>query len=142
MNSDSWHNLAPADVLTQLVSNTDGLSTDTARERHAIHGANRLPEPPKRSPVIRFLLQFHNILIYVLLAAAAVTALLDHWVDTSVIVAVVLVNAIIGFLQEGKAEQAMAAIRQMLAPQAAVLRDGKRTTIAGEMLVPGDIVLL
>lgn len=142
MNSDSWHNLAPADVLTQLVSNTDGLSTDTARERHAIHGANRLPEPPKRSPVIRFLLQFHNILIYVLLAAAAVTALLDHWVDTGVIVAVVLVNAIIGFLQEGKAEQAMAAIRQMLAPQAAVLRDGKRTTIAGEMLVPGDIVLL
>ncbi|MDQ5770556.1 cation-transporting P-type ATPase [Thiothrix subterranea] len=142
MDKQAWHALPPDDTLTRLGSQAAGLDTHTAQERHLTHGANRLPAPPKRSPVIRFLLQFHNILIYVLLAAAAVTALLDHWVDTSVIVAVVLVNAIIGFLQEGKAEQAMAAIRQMLAPQAAVLRDGKRTTIAGEMLVPGDIVLL
>jgi hypothetical protein len=69
-------------------------------------------------------LQFHNILIYVLLGAAVVTALLDHWTDTAVILAVVVVNAIIGVIQEGKAEKAMEAIRRMLAPRAAVLRDG------------------
>jgi len=90
----------------------------------------------------RFLLQFHNILIYVLLACAAVTAALAHWVDTGVIVAVVLANAVIGFIQEGKAEQAMEAIRHMLAPQASVVRGGERRRIDGEQLVPGDIVLL
>lgn len=142
MDKQAWHALPPNDTLNRLDSQAAGLDTQIAQERHLTHGANRLPEPPKRSPVIRFLLHFHNILIYVLIAAAVVTALLDHWVDTGVILAVVVVNAIIGFLQEGKAEQAMAAIRQMLAPHAAVLRDGKRTTIAGEMLVPGDIVLL
>lgn len=142
MDKQAWHALPPNDTLSRLDSQAAGLDTQIAQERHLTHGANRLPEPPKRSPVIRFLLHFHNILIYVLIAAAAVTALLGHWVDTSVILAVVVVNAIIGFLQEGKAEQAMEAIRQMLAPQAAVLRDGKRTTVAGEMLVPGDIVLL
>ncbi|QTR49489.1 cation-transporting P-type ATPase [Candidatus Thiothrix anitrata] len=142
MNKQAWHTLPSNDTLSRLDSQATGLDTHTAQERHRTHGANRLPAPPKRNPVIRFLLHFHNILIYVLIAAAAVTALLGHWVDTSVILAVVVVNAIIGFLQEGKAEQAMEAIRQMLAPQAAVLRDGKRTTVAGEMLVPGDIVLL
>ena len=142
MDTQVWHNLPTADALTQLDSNPSGLSAAVAAERHALHGANRLPEPPKRSPIIRFLLHFHNILIYVLIAAAVVTAMLGHWVDTGVILAVVVVNAIIGFLQEGKAEQAMAAIRQMLAPHAAILRDGKRTTVAGELLVPGDIVLL
>jgi magnesium-transporting ATPase (P-type) len=88
------------------------------------------------------LLQFHNLLIYVLLAAAGVTALLAHWVDTSVIVGVVVINAIIGFIQEGKAEQAMEAIRRMLSPEATVLRGGKRIVVAAETLVPGDIVLL
>ena len=75
---------------------------------------------------MRFLAQFNNVLIYVLLGAAAVTAGLQHWVDTGVILAVVLANAVIGFMQEGKAEAAMAAIRGMLAPRAAVLRDGRR----------------
>ncbi len=91
---------------------------------------------------MRFLAQFHNVLIYVLLGAAAVTAGLQHWVDTAVILAVVLANAVIGYLQEGKAEQAMAAIRSMLAPRAAVLRGGRRVTVSGADLVPGDIVLL
>jgi magnesium-transporting ATPase (P-type) len=101
-----------------------------------------LPEPPTRSALIRFLLQFHNILIYVLLGSAIVTAFLDHLVDTLVILLVVIVNAIIGFVQEDKAEKAMAAIRQMLAPQASVLRGGGRRSVAGDTLVPGDIVLL
>ncbi len=92
--------------------------------------------------MVRFLVQFHNVLIYVLLGAAVVTGALQHWVDTGVILAVVLANAIIGFVQEGKAEAAMAAIRGMLAPRAAVLRGGVRVTVDGTDLVPGDIVLL
>jgi calcium-translocating P-type ATPase len=91
---------------------------------------------------MRFLVQFHNVLIYVLLGAAVVTAALQHWIDTGVILAVVVANAIIGFIQEGKAEAAMTAIRQMLAPKAAVLRGGARVTVDGTALVPGDIVLL
>ena len=91
---------------------------------------------------MRFLLHFHNLLIYVLLVSAFITALLGHWVDTTVILAVVVLNAVIGVIQEGKAEKAMDAIRHMLAPRAAVLRDGRRTTVPGDELVPGDIVLL
>lgn len=138
----SWHTLDPNGTLTQLGSNEHGLSSEQAQERLASHGANRLPEAPRQSRWVRFLLQFHNILIYVLLGAAAITALLNHIVDTAVILAVVVVNALIGFIQEGKAEKAMDAIRQMLAPRAAVLRDGKRQTVAGEQLVPGDVVLI
>ncbi len=137
-----WHNLPSDAVLTQLDCHADGLSAEVARQRHESGGANRLPEPPRRSLLLRFLMQFHNILIYVLLAAALVTALLGHWVDTGVILGVVFANAVIGFLQEGKAEKAMDAIRQMLAPHAAVLRDGRRQTVAGDTLVAGDIVLL
>jgi magnesium-transporting ATPase (P-type) len=92
--------------------------------------------------VLRFLAHFHNVLIYVLLASAAVTAALQHWIDTGVILAVVIVNAVIGYIQEGRAEQAMAAIRGMLAPHSAVLRDGKRISVDAADLVPGDIVLV
>jgi magnesium-transporting ATPase (P-type) len=92
--------------------------------------------------LLRFALHFHNVLIYVLLASALVTAFLEHWVDTVVILAVVLANAAIGFIQEGKAENALRAISEMLAPKAVVMRDGERRTIEGEQLVPGDIVLL
>lgn len=88
------------------------------------------------------LLYFHNILIYVLLGSAFITAVLGHWIDTGVILAVVVANAIMGFVQEGKAEKAMDAIRQMLAPRANVIRGGERASIKAEKLVPGDIVLL
>ncbi len=101
-----------------------------------------MPETQGRGPVIRFLAQFNNVLIYVLLGAAAITGAMQHWVDTGVILAVVLANAVIGFIQEGKAEAAMAAIRGMLAPRADVLRDGRRVSIDGAELVPGDVVLL
>ena len=119
-----------------------GLSSVEAVDRLACHGPNLLPQVHARGPLRRFLAQFNNVLIYVLLAAAAVTGALQHWVDTGVILAVVLANASIGLLQEGKAETAMAAIRNMLAPRAAVLRDGRRQAVEGAVLVPGDIVLL
>ena len=138
----SPHSQSAADCLAALSSAETGLSRAEAARRLADHGPNRLPAVRGRGPLMRFLAQFHNVLIYVLLGAALVTAGLQHWVDTGVILAVVLANAIIGYLQEGKAEAAMAAIRGMLAPRAAVLRDGVRVTCDAADLVPGDVVLL
>lgn len=140
--SNNWHTLSSERTLEILQTTSGGLSEDEAARRVSEYGRNRLPEPPRRSMALRLLLQFHNILIYVLLGAAAITALLGHLIDTTVILAVVLINAVIGFVQEGKAEKAMDAIRHMLAPRAAVLRGGRRYTVDGEELVPGDVVLL
>ena len=138
----NWHN-TPADItLNKLKTSASGLTEIDSAKRAQTYGTNRLPPPAKRNPCIRFLLHFHNILIYVLICSALTTALLGHWMDTGVILAVVIVNAVIGFVQEGKAEQALDAIRHMLAPRANVIRDGERVTVDGEQLVPGDIVVL
>jgi len=142
MTTSDWHHLPPQQAVDLLVSGVQGLSHAEAALRLARYGPNQLTPVQKREPLLCFLLQFHNVLIYVLLASAAVTALLAHWVDTSVIAGVVVINAIIGFIQEGKAEKAMDAIRRMLSPEATVLREGRREVIAAEALVPGDIVLL
>ncbi len=136
------HAQSPDEVFDRLEATQRGLSTQEAERRRARHGENRLPEPPKRSALRRFAAQFNNVLIFVLIGAAGVTAALGHWVDTGVILAVVLVNAVIGFVQEGRAEQAMEAIRAMLAPRTAVLRDGHRVTLDAAELVPGDVVLI
>lgn len=138
----SWHTLEPTAVLADLTVDTGGLTEDEATRRLASFGPNRLRQPPRQSPLVRFLLQFHNVLIYVLLAAGAITLAIRHWVDAGVIFGVVVINAVIGFLQEGKAERALESIRQMLSLQATVIRDGARRTVAAEALVPGDIVLL
>jgi calcium-translocating P-type ATPase len=138
----AWHSLACQEAMRRADAQPEGLTGAEAARRLAAHGPNRLPEARTRGPLLRFLSHFHNVLIYVLLGSAAVTAALQHWVDTAVILAVVLANAAIGFIQEGKAEAAMAAIRQMLAPHAAVLRDGQRVSVDGADLVPGDVVLL
>ena len=137
-----WHSEPAESSLKVLNTSVTGLDQQEAAARREKYGSNRLPEPAKRSAAIRFLLHFHNILIYVLLGSALITAVLSHWVDTGVILAVVVANAIIGFIQEGKAEKAMDAIRQMLAPNAHVIRNDERVSIDGEDLVPGDIVLL
>ena len=137
-----WHSLPADQVLRALDTAPGGLSATEVARRLALHGPNRLRPPQQRGPVTRFLLQFHNILIYVLLASAAITGFLGEWVDTSVILGVVVINAIVGFVQEGKAESALAAIRKMLSLRALVLRDGQRQEIPAENLVPGDWVLL
>ncbi|MEN8207323.1 MAG: cation-transporting P-type ATPase [Pseudomonadota bacterium] len=139
---ESWHTESAKTVFESLETTPNGLSKQEASNRLAKYGPNRLPEPRTRGPLIRFFYQFHNVLIYVLIAASAVTAMLGHWVDASVILGVVFLNAVIGFVQEGKAENALRAIRQMLSPNAMVLRDGRQMTIRAEDLVPGDIVLL
>jgi len=141
-NRPDWHALSLEEVAQAVAAGEDGLSEEEARRRIEEVGPNRLRPPEREGPLARFLRQFANVLIYVLLAAAAVTALLGQWLDTGVILAVVLINALIGFIQEGKAEQAMEAIRGMLSPQASVLRDGRRQTIPAERVVPGDVVFL
>jgi magnesium-transporting ATPase (P-type) len=138
----SWHDKPPHAVLAELNATPGGLAQSEARERLIPFGPNCLPVPPRRSAFVRFLLQFHNILIYVLLGAALITAALSHFADTIVILAVVVANAVIGYIQEGKAEKAMDAIRHMLAPHASVVRDGERRSVDSQTLVPGDIVLL
>ena len=136
------HARSAEDCLVALEAAAEGLTGREAARRLAKYGPNRMPQGQRRGPLVRFLAQFKHVLIYVLLGAAVVTGALQHWVDTGVILAVAFANAVIGFIQEGKAEAAMTAIRGMLAPRAAVLRDGKRVTVNGADLVPGDLVLL
>lgn len=137
-----WHSHDSDAVFQQISSTVGGLSHEDAQQRLHKFGPNRLRPVKKKSPLARFLAQFHNLLIYVLLGSGVITALLGHWVDSGVIFGVVVINAIIGFIQEGKAEKALDAIRNMLSSQAMVKRNGKLISLAAEQLVPGDIVLL
>ena len=137
-----WHALGMETALRVLGSAPSGLTEAQALERLERFGPNRLPEPARRSPLIRFLAQFRNLLIYVLLASAAISLMLAHPVDAVVILAVVLANALIGFVQEGRAEEAIGAIRRMMQPKASVIREGRRVSIAADAIVPGDAVVL
>lgn len=138
----TWHALAVDEALEHLDSTTHGLSTQEAERRLATYGPNQLDQIKTRPWWQRLLVQFNNILMYVLIMASLASLVLGHSVDAVVIFCVVLIIALIGFIQEGKAEKAMDSIRQMLSPQAEVLRDGKRQSIPAENLVPGDIVLV
>jgi len=137
-----WHALEERAVFDELGADAQGLTAAEREARRERYGLNRLPEGQERSALLRFLAQFHNLLIYVLLAAAVIAGAMDHWIDTVVIVGVVLLNAVIGFVQEGKAEDALRAIRSMLSAEAMVLSDGRHISIPAEQLVPGDVVLL
>ncbi|MCF6338586.1 MAG: cation-transporting P-type ATPase [Gammaproteobacteria bacterium] len=141
-SSERWHAENVSNIFTSLETSIDGLTKAEAEKRLSRYGPNRLAEAKTRNPLLRFFCQFHNVLIYVLMAAGAVTALLAHWLDAGVILGVVVLNAVIGFVQEGKAEDALQAIRQMLSTNAMVLRDGRQLTLPTEKLVPGDVILL
>lgn len=138
----TWYQLDGDEVLARLQASERGLTSEEAQRRFEQYGPNKLAEAKKPGAILRFLAQFNNVLIYVLLACAFITYGLDHRFDSLVILAVVLANAIIGFLQEGKAEKAMAAIHRILALRATVIRDETRQGIEGIKLVPGDIVIL
>ena len=140
-----WHALTIEDTLLELggVSASSGLSADDVVRQRARFGANQLAEAKRASFIVRVLRQFNNVLIIVLLISAIIAAAFEHYIDAGVIVAVVLLNAVIGFAQEGRAEQALLAIRKMVALRAVVLRDGgKQRNIEASELVPGDVVLL
>lgn len=138
-----WHELPNEEIVGLLETRPDqGLSGFEAKHRQESFGPNVITAKKKTSPIKRFLQQFHNPLVYILLAAAAVTGALAEWVDFSVIFGVVLVNAIIGFLQEAKAEDAIESLRRAVTTVALVLRDGQKVKVASADVVPGDIVLL
>jgi magnesium-transporting ATPase (P-type) len=130
-------------VVILLESDADkGLTSEAAAERLGRFGPNVLPKFRRHGPLIRFLLQFHHPLIYVLLAATAVTASLGEWVDAGVIFGVVLVNAVVGFIQESRAEAALDALASLMTTEVRVRRDGRTLRIPSEEIVPGDVVLL
>jgi magnesium-transporting ATPase (P-type) len=139
----AWHAIAADEVLRRLDSNVQsGLDAAEVPRRLETYGRNKLPEGRKQGPFMRFLLQLNNILVYVLLGAGFVKLMVGLWLDAVIILGVVLINALLGFMQEGKAEKALDSIRNMLSGEARTVRGGQTRLIPAEELVPGDIVLL
>ncbi|HDR16798.1 MAG TPA: HAD family hydrolase [Desulfobacteraceae bacterium] len=137
-----WYRLEIKNILDKLQTAENGLSTTEAGERLEKEGPNKLPEGKGVSRIEILIHQFKSPLIYILLVAAVVTAILGEYIDTGVIAAVLILNALIGYLQEYKAEKSMRALQGMVVARTKVLRDGEETEIPSEELVPGDIVLL
>jgi Ca2+-transporting ATPase len=138
-----WHGAAVEAVVRELHSDpVRGLSAAEAAHRLRQYGANRLPEVKRRGPLRMLLGQFGDFMILVLIAAAVISGLLGEPVDAIAILVIVLLNAVIGFVQEYRAEQAMAALKRMAAPQALVVREGHSVILDASELVPGDLVRL
>ena len=142
-NQSVWHAMTVEEVVKGLVTDTRmGLDPGEASNRLQRYGPNRLPEGKKQGSLMRFLSQFNNILVYVLLAAGFTKLMLNLWIDAAIILGVVIINALLGFIQEGKAEKALASIRNMLSAEARTVRGGEARMLPAEDLVPGDVVLL
>jgi magnesium-transporting ATPase (P-type) len=142
-NAAAWHAISADEVVKQLATSREkGLDAAEASTRLRKYGPNRLPEGKKRGPFMRFLAQFNNILVYVLLGAGFIKLMMNLWVDASIIFAVVVLNALLGFIQEGKAEKALDSIRNMLSAEARTVRGGEARLIPADQLVPGDVVIL
>lgn len=141
LNGKSWYQLPIEHVFEALETGNYGLTSGEVKARLGQYGYNELTVK-KRSSFVRFLLQFHNALLYVLMVAALIAGLLGKFIDMWVIIGVVLATVVIGFLQEGKAEASLEALKKMLASVCNVMRDGKLQQIATRELVPGDVVLL
>ncbi len=138
-----WHSIPGPEAVRLLGSDAKhGLSAVEADKRLRLHGPNALPARRGKSALTRFLLQFHQPLVYILLAAGAITAALGEVVDSSVILGVVLINAIVGYLQEAKAVRALSALSATMTTEASVLREGAMLRLDAAQLVPGDIVVL
>ncbi|MFO7809821.1 MAG: cation-transporting P-type ATPase [Candidatus Delongbacteria bacterium] len=128
------------EVLRSLGSDEGGLSSDEAKNRLEKYGLNKLPDAEKDNVFVRFFKHFNDTLIHVLLVSAVITGVMGHIIDTGVILGVVVINAVIGFIQEGKAEEALEGIRKMLSLNAFVKRNGEWTEVNAEEIVKGDIV--
>src|SRR5271167_1543067 len=142
-NPGPWHAVPADEVIGRLKTDpAKGLDADEASRRISQYGPNRLPEGKQRGPLIRFLAQLNNVLVFVLLGAGFVKLMVGLWLDAAVILGVVIINALLGFIQEGKAEKALDSIRNMLSAEARTVRGGETRMIAADQLVPGDVVLL
>ncbi|MDD5556512.1 MAG: HAD-IC family P-type ATPase [bacterium] len=138
-----WHRLPASDVARRLGADpANGLSPAEAARRREESGPNEIEARPGRGPLLRFLAEFHQPLIYILLVAGTVALLLGDWVDAGVILGVTILNAAIGFIQESKAESAIAALARSVSTEATVIRGGETTRVDSRDLVPGDLVLL
>lgn len=139
----AWHTLSPNLVITELQSDGHaGLSSAEAQRRLTIHGPNALPEPIPPSPLLLFLHQFASVIVWVLFGAALLSALLHEWIDAVAIVAILLLNAVLGFIQEYRAERSLAALKKLSITTARVFRDGALVSIPAHAVVPGDLLLI
>ncbi|HHS9478173.1 TPA: cation-transporting P-type ATPase [Raoultella ornithinolytica] len=137
-----FYKLSVDETLTSTNSSSEGISSAEAASRLQQYGENALPQKPGKPAWLRFLAHFNDVLIYVLLAAAVLTAVMGHWVDTLVILGVAVINALIGHIQESNAEKSLQSIRNMLSSEAVVIRQGNHETVPTTALVPGDIVVI
>ncbi|SES30882.1 cation-transporting P-type ATPase [Salipaludibacillus aurantiacus] len=143
MQEQNWYSKDTDETLKEFeVKESEGLSQDDVSERLNKYGRNELPEEEGENSFIKFLKHFNDVLIYILLVAAVVTALLGHFIDTAVILLVAIINASIGYFQESKAEKALEGIKNMLSLEANVLRNGEKREVDAAEVVPGDIVYL
>jgi Ca2+-transporting ATPase len=141
-STTSWHTLRLDDVYLMLETTPQGLSSDEVTKRLQRYGPNELKEKPRPSFLQLVLAQLNNFVVILLIVASVVSALLGDWVEAAAIMLIVVLNAILGVIQESRAEEALAALKKMAAPEAQVLRDGQRVGIPARQLVPGDVVLL
>src|SRR5687767_13227139 len=137
-----WHTVSVEDALQQLSSGLTGLAANEAAQRLGVHGPNELQATTRTSAWRTFPAQSENVLILILLAATAVSALLGHTLEAVVITVIVLFAVLLGFIQEHRAGRALEALREMAAPVARVIRDGLETLVPARDLVPGDVVAL
>ncbi|MCL7489080.1 MAG: cation-transporting P-type ATPase [Desulfobulbaceae bacterium] len=142
-NDKPWHNLSAAETVELWAgSQAAGLAASEAEDRLKRYGPNAIATQREQSGLVRFLLQFHQPLIYILIISAVITAFLREWVDSAVISGVVLANALVGYIQESKAVNALAALAKTMTSKATVLRDGARISLDASLVVPGDIIFL
>ncbi len=139
--SDNWHNLNTREVLHILKSSKSGLSTEEAEKRLKKYGKNKLPEKKRFSQLEIAFSQLKSPLVYILLIAALVTFALEHFIDTGVILAAVIINTIVGFIQETKAEKSLEKLKQMVEHKSRVMRDGIEKEMSAEYIAPGDIII-
>ncbi|MBN1134453.1 MAG: HAD-IC family P-type ATPase [Methanosarcinaceae archaeon] len=142
MEEEKWYRIPVENIFSLLQSNPDGLSTEEAELRLSRLGYNEVEMKKKHGTLYHFLKQFDSPLIYILIAASIVTYFLEEYIDMAVILTVVIANAVIGLVQERKAENALESLAKMLAPEATVLREGTRMVVPSRELVVGDVVLL
>ncbi len=143
MGTLSWHSLSISDVLKELQTDPElGLTAAEAQARLAKYGPNELHEQPRPGFLVRLLGQFKDTVVILLIAASVVSAFLGEYYEAGAIILIVILNAILGVVQEGRAEEALAALKKMSAPEAHLVRGGRVTTVSGSEVVPGDVVLL
>ena len=137
-----WHALQADDVLAHLQVRENGLTSAEAAERLAQYGENQLYEAPRASFLKTLWNQLNNFVVILLIVASIISALLGDYVEAAAIMAIVVLNAVLGIFQERRAEEALAALKRLAAPDAQVIRDGHRQPVPARELVPGDIVYL